>query len=512
MRFAQSKLKRILTGTTALVSVAGATGASAAEFRINDDISVTTNVTISAGVSFRTEDPSSEAIFSGNGARVGLAGDAASATQDDGTLNFEKGEVVSAPITVVADAEFNYRDDVGFFIRGKGVYDIALDNTDVNHGHAPNDYAAGQELTDSNFNTLARFATATILDAFVFGEVDAGEVPIELRVGRQVVSWGESTFIQNGINSINPIDVTAFRRPGVQLKEGLLPLGMIYANAGVTDNLSIEGFWNFEFQQTQLDGCGTFFSTADVAAQGCNELSLATVPAGSVDSVERPDRAGSGRDRCGTGRGRRRNRGCPSGPAWWFANTVGRNASRLRMMPGPRPQASSRHVVPIADRKTLTSTISDWPRGIMSIRSIPSSVCSSTVSTAVRRSSAIRQAQFLWMPGSGLTQNAATYNVEYVENVHTVGCQRGHQPVRTGCCWRAELSPGSPSADQHERSDCRIDLSRPDTCLLHAVNPADQLFAASQEARRLMVSSKPTRSAGRPRWWRSSTGCLARTG
>ncbi|MEM6933697.1 MAG: DUF1302 family protein, partial [Pseudomonadota bacterium] len=90
------------------------------------------------------------------------------------------------------------------------------------------------------------------------------------------VSWGEGTFIQGGINTINPVDVTAFRRPGVQLKEGLLPLGMIYANAGITDDLSLEAFWNFEWQQTQPDGCGTFFSTVDVVAEGCNVLSLAS--------------------------------------------------------------------------------------------------------------------------------------------------------------------------------------------------------------------------------------------
>ncbi|MEO1292068.1 MAG: DUF1302 domain-containing protein, partial [Pseudomonadota bacterium] len=101
------------------------------------------------------------------------------------------------------------------------------------------------------------------------------------RFGRQVVSWGESVFIQGGINTINPVDVTAFRRPGVQLKEGLLPLGMAYANAGVTDTVSVEAFWNPEWSETVLDGCGTFFSTNDVLAQGCNELSVATLAAAS---------------------------------------------------------------------------------------------------------------------------------------------------------------------------------------------------------------------------------------
>ncbi|MEM9045949.1 MAG: DUF1302 family protein, partial [Pseudomonadota bacterium] len=268
--------RALLACSTVLVASSVAVATNAAEFEVNDDITITTNVSISAGVSFRTEDASSESLFFGNAALRGQSGVAQSATTDDGNLNFDKGDVVSAPITVVADAEFNYRDDVGFFIRGKGVYDAALENRNVPFGHSPNGFVPNTGLNDENFNTLAQFATVAVLDAFVFGDVVVGDVPIDLRAGRQVVSWGEGTFIQGGINTINPIDVTAFRRPGVQLKEGLLPLGMIYANAGVTDNLSIEGFWNFEWQQTQLDGCGTFFSTADVAAQGCNVLSLAS--------------------------------------------------------------------------------------------------------------------------------------------------------------------------------------------------------------------------------------------
>jgi hypothetical protein len=99
-------------------------------------------------------------------------------------------------------------------------------------------------------------------------------MPLDLRVGRQVASWGESTFIQNGINSINPVDVSAFRRPGAEIKEGLLPVAMVTIAAGLTDALSIEAFYQLEWEKTVIDGCGTYFSTADVAATGCNMVTL----------------------------------------------------------------------------------------------------------------------------------------------------------------------------------------------------------------------------------------------
>ena len=43
-------------------------------------------------------------------------------------------------------------------------------------------------------------------------------MPGQIRVGDQVLNWGESTFIQNGISVINPFDVSKLRVPGAELK------------------------------------------------------------------------------------------------------------------------------------------------------------------------------------------------------------------------------------------------------------------------------------------------------
>src|SRR5690554_755321 len=59
---------------------------------------------------------------------------------------------------------------------------------------------------------------AEILDAFVWGDFDVAGAPVNVRVGRQVLSWGESTFIQGGVGSINPVDASAFRRPGAEIR------------------------------------------------------------------------------------------------------------------------------------------------------------------------------------------------------------------------------------------------------------------------------------------------------
>ena len=123
--------------------------------------------------------------------------------------------------------------------------------------------------------TCRNSSGAALLDAYVYGEFEVGDAPLELRVGKQVVSWGESTFIQGGVNSINPVDVNAFRRPGAEVKEGLLPVNMVYANIGATENLTLEAFYQLTWQETVIDGCGTFFAGADVlTAESCNAITV----------------------------------------------------------------------------------------------------------------------------------------------------------------------------------------------------------------------------------------------
>lgn len=241
--------------------------AHAVDFNLGD-VQGTFNSQISIGASWRAEDPERSNISVGN------SGTALSNTPDDGTQNFNKGATFSKIVKGVHDLKLTY-ENYGAFLRGKYWYDFKLENDGVDHGHIANNYVPGAKLNDDDFSDFGKFSGAELLDAFVYGSFEVGSMPLDLRVGKQVVSWGESTFIQGGINSINPIDVSAFRRPGAEIKEGLLPVNMIYANLGATNNLSLEGFYQINWSKTEIDGCGTYFSTVDFAADGCNALPFA---------------------------------------------------------------------------------------------------------------------------------------------------------------------------------------------------------------------------------------------
>lgn len=197
----------------------------------------------------------------------------AAGNNNDGNANFEKGDAFSQIFKGSHDLHIR-TDNHGVFIRGQYWYDYALEENKVLSGHSSNGYMSDEKLDDKHFNDYSKFSGASLMDAYIYGAYEIGYTPLDIRLGRQVVSWGESTFIFGGVNAINPVDVNAFRRPGAEIKEGLLPVNMAYMNLGLTENLSMEAFYQLEFQETIIPGCGTYFSTNDYAPEGCDTVIL----------------------------------------------------------------------------------------------------------------------------------------------------------------------------------------------------------------------------------------------
>lgn len=252
--------------------------ASGADFNLGPlEGSITSN--LSVGASWRVEDPSNRVLAPGN---TDGEGRASSSTADDGNLNYDKGDLFSFIFRGVHDVRLD-GDRYGFFTRFKYWYDRALEDQDVDHGHAATNYTPNTKLDTSDFEDLAQGKGFEFLDYYAYLDLDVGNSPVELRAGNMVLSWGESTFIQNGINVISPFDVTALRRPGSEIKEALLPVGLLYANVGLTADLSVEVFYQYEWQRTILDECGTYWSSADPYGGGCNYL---TASANSPDQEQ----------------------------------------------------------------------------------------------------------------------------------------------------------------------------------------------------------------------------------
>ena len=74
---------------------------------------------------------------------------------------------------------------------------------------------------------------------------------VDVRIGKHVLNWGESTFIPNGINAINPFDVSKLRLPGSELREAMLPVGMASVTVDPNETMSVTGFYQYDWAETE---------------------------------------------------------------------------------------------------------------------------------------------------------------------------------------------------------------------------------------------------------------------
>ncbi|MBM7060671.1 DUF1302 domain-containing protein [Pseudomonas sp. UL073] len=222
---------------------------------------------LSIGASWAASGPDKHLIGANNG------GKASSTTSDDGRLNFKKGETFSKIFKGVHDLELRYQ-NYGFFARGKYWYDFELKD----------ESRPFKDIDDSNRKRGAQASGAELLDMFAYYNYEVGDMAGSFRVGKQVVSWGESTFIGGGINSINPVDISALRRPGSELKEGLIPVEMLYLTQSLTENTSMELFYQLDWKQVVLDNCGTYFGI-DNMADGCEANTVSANLTGNPAAV-----------------------------------------------------------------------------------------------------------------------------------------------------------------------------------------------------------------------------------
>ncbi len=253
-------------GLSALGTAAGvllAVPAFAFQFESSDgDLSGSFDNTISYGLQWRAQDRDADLIGFANRQFNGGNGNAYSLNGDDGNLNYgNSGNLVSSQIKLISELLVDYK-DFSLFVRGRAFYD--WENKQGERDRTP--------LTGRALNKVG--SKAEILDRYLSYSFDLADRPGQVRVGEQVVSWGESTFIQNGINVINSIDVAAIRTPGAELREALLPQGLLWGSIDPTDNTTVEAFYQYDWDKIDIDPPGTFFSSNDFAGEGGNMVML----------------------------------------------------------------------------------------------------------------------------------------------------------------------------------------------------------------------------------------------
>lgn len=192
---------------------------------------------------------------------------------NDGDLNYKRGDAVSTSVETYLQADLSHR-NIGLLVSAKGWYDYAQKHQGVEHGSVPNGYRPGKPLSDSGFDSLARFSNAVIDDAYVYGNFQPAGQDLLVRLGDQAIPWVTPTTIGGGLQAVNAFDWAAARRASSITEARTVAMPALYAKLALSENLSIDGFNQFELRPSTYPGCGTFLSTSDYAQPGCDQFLL----------------------------------------------------------------------------------------------------------------------------------------------------------------------------------------------------------------------------------------------
>ena len=280
--------KPIALGVAAAILALSMSPASAEKFQWGD-FDVTFDSTFSYGASWRVEDRNFDYIAKGSDLRFDWAGynpiihtaspisypssaqvwgtfdsGGYSANGDAGNFNFDPGETFSRIFKGTHELDINAGEH-GFFTRFTYYYDFEMMDSSRPYSR-PITGEVYDPCADDRAKELS-CADIRLLDAFYYGDFMINDHALSVKVGRQVLSWGESTLISHGINS-GPVDIARLRAPGAELKEAFIPVGMVWGSFEVSEQLSIEAYVQYEFEETYLPTPGSYFSTNDFAGEG----------------------------------------------------------------------------------------------------------------------------------------------------------------------------------------------------------------------------------------------------
>ena len=209
-------------------------------------------------------------LVPGNAAYLALPG-AVSSNNDNGNLNYDKGDVVNALFRFAPRIQLTHP-RFGIDLSAVAFYDpINYDfteyhpnNIEDNNGfqprNTPRSKAARKDLSGG----------VNLLDAFVTTDIPLpGGRELSVKVGNQLLSLGTTTtLVLNGLNTVNPPDANLRFLPGSDLRDVFQRVPLAVLNTSLTESVAITGFYQLAWKPVTLPPIGSYYSTNDSIGAG----------------------------------------------------------------------------------------------------------------------------------------------------------------------------------------------------------------------------------------------------
>jgi hypothetical protein len=261
-------LRPIALACTLLAS----TGSQAFTFE-SENVKGSFDSTISVGTGIRSKSPSCSLVTqgaSGSGAPAGCLAPT-SMLGDQGNLNYDKGDAFTTYLKGNHELLLKMPSDLTAMGRVNWVRDFtATHTTGIISATTP--FPTTDGLSDSARDDLE--LKVRLLDLWVSKGFQVGEQQARVRVGNQVISWGESLFLPGGINSTNAVDIMRLSQPGTQLKEVFLAAPMVSVASGVAPGLNVEAYVQTNWNKSYFPPTGSYWSVVNGLGKGADAYGL----------------------------------------------------------------------------------------------------------------------------------------------------------------------------------------------------------------------------------------------
>lgn len=200
-------------------------------------------------------------------------------TLDDGDRNFSRG-LISNRVDWLSELDLTYN-NFGARVSAAAWYDSVYQRkNDNNSPFTANAVSVPyNEFTGATARLHGR--KAELLDAFVFGKFESGDIRSNVTIGKHALLYGESLFFgANGIAAGQlPIDVIkALSVPNSQFKEVARPVNQVSGQVQLNSNVSIGAYAQFRWERNRIPAVGSYFSPADLVDAGGERIVAAAVP------------------------------------------------------------------------------------------------------------------------------------------------------------------------------------------------------------------------------------------
>ena len=198
-----------------------------------------------------------------------------SPTYDETEYRFEKNRVMMNRLDLLTEVDASFsRNKFGFRLSAAGWHDHAYRDgkAHTNPGNlAPGlPFSAVGNYIGNNYSATTKryhFEGGELLDAFGFANFEVAGRPVNVKVGKHTVYWGEAMFTSfHGISySQAPIDgLKGASSPGIEAKEVFMPVSQVSGAMQLSPEWSVRGQYFLAWRPNRLPEGGTYFASADM--------------------------------------------------------------------------------------------------------------------------------------------------------------------------------------------------------------------------------------------------------